>query len=293
MQEGDPADEREACSICLQPKTAATVVPLRCGHSFHPECIVSWFQTKATHQGGGGGCCPLCRDGEVADSPPCPFTEEELTAFVKRIRKKHQVQGRRVLLMSAKKEKERERKERDEDFDAGEEEEEEETLREHILAQEKKVQRLRRRLFRTRKDHTAFMLDGGNAHAVLQHTKITKEMDRLKRACRVETGILSYNLGNLGDEAKESSFQLFRQSGSLIRLPPPAFSDGDAERSEEGREEDVQQLRGVSWKRAREVWLHQQGGERGGGDDMMVRHPEFPQPVAVKDVAHLFGTIFF
>ena len=157
----------------------------------------------------------------MADSSPCPFTEEELTAFVKRIRKKHQVQGRRVLHMAAKRE---EREEREEAEDG------EETLREHILVQEKKVQRLRRRLFRTRKDHTAFMLDGGNAHAVLQHTKITKEMDRLTRACRVETGILSYNLGNLGDEAKESSFDLFRQSGGRIE------TQNDRKKGEKGTE---------------------------------------------------------
>jgi hypothetical protein len=42
------------CPICLDP-LRSNKHTLDCGHSFHTECIVSWFRT-------GNSSCPNCRD---------------------------------------------------------------------------------------------------------------------------------------------------------------------------------------------------------------------------------------
>lgn len=58
---GDTKEEEEGeealCSICYEETNASTCpsVSLRCGHSFHPYCIVKWLQS-------GRNDCPLCRD---------------------------------------------------------------------------------------------------------------------------------------------------------------------------------------------------------------------------------------
>lgn len=43
--------ETEECSICLE--SEGTLVPSKCGHKFHTECLVKWLENKNT--------CPNCR----------------------------------------------------------------------------------------------------------------------------------------------------------------------------------------------------------------------------------------
>lgn len=54
------------CPVCLDELSADSSHALRCGHSFHNGCIVSWFRR-------GADACPVCRDtGEdVAARAPC------------------------------------------------------------------------------------------------------------------------------------------------------------------------------------------------------------------------------
>jgi len=58
------------CAICLEKgEYEKDFVPLRCGHCFHPGCIVKWLQKDPPWS-----ChCPLCRDGYV----PKPVAIEE------------------------------------------------------------------------------------------------------------------------------------------------------------------------------------------------------------------------
>lgn len=44
------SEENKECSICLDEKTN---VKLNCGHHFHEDCILVWFQYNAS--------CPVCR----------------------------------------------------------------------------------------------------------------------------------------------------------------------------------------------------------------------------------------
>lgn len=45
------SEEIEECSICLE--SEGTLVPSKCGHKFHTECLVKWLENKNT--------CPNCR----------------------------------------------------------------------------------------------------------------------------------------------------------------------------------------------------------------------------------------
>ncbi len=45
------SEEVEECSICLE--SEGTLVPSKCGHKFHTECLVKWLENKNT--------CPNCR----------------------------------------------------------------------------------------------------------------------------------------------------------------------------------------------------------------------------------------
>ena len=45
------SEETEECSICLE--SEGTLVPSKCGHKFHTECLVKWLENKNT--------CPNCR----------------------------------------------------------------------------------------------------------------------------------------------------------------------------------------------------------------------------------------
>lgn len=45
------SEETEECSICLE--SEGTLVPSKCGHKFHTECLVKWLEKKNT--------CPNCR----------------------------------------------------------------------------------------------------------------------------------------------------------------------------------------------------------------------------------------
>ncbi|KAK8811972.1 hypothetical protein WA538_003242, partial [Blastocystis sp. DL] len=52
----DP-ENRPMCSICLSEfEDGETVKTLRCGHSFHPECIDTWLVNERA-------LCPVCRQG--------------------------------------------------------------------------------------------------------------------------------------------------------------------------------------------------------------------------------------
>ena len=45
------SEEIEECSICLE--NDGTLVPSKCGHKFHTECLVKWLENHDT--------CPNCR----------------------------------------------------------------------------------------------------------------------------------------------------------------------------------------------------------------------------------------
>jgi len=49
------SEETEECSICLE--SEGTLVPSKCGHKFHTECLVKWLENKDT--------CPNCRENIV------------------------------------------------------------------------------------------------------------------------------------------------------------------------------------------------------------------------------------
>lgn len=47
-------DRTSVCSICIeQIVTGQTAIDLQCNHSFHEECLITWFNTHNT--------CPMCR----------------------------------------------------------------------------------------------------------------------------------------------------------------------------------------------------------------------------------------
>ncbi|KAG7531162.1 Zinc finger RING-type [Arabidopsis suecica] len=50
-----PSEEKEECSVCLsefEEEDEGRLLP-KCGHSFHVDCIDTWFRSRST--------CPLCR----------------------------------------------------------------------------------------------------------------------------------------------------------------------------------------------------------------------------------------
>jgi hypothetical protein len=49
------SEEIEECSICLE--SEGTLVPSKCGHNFHTECLIKWLENKNT--------CPNCRKNIV------------------------------------------------------------------------------------------------------------------------------------------------------------------------------------------------------------------------------------
>jgi hypothetical protein len=49
------SEEVEECSICLE--SEGLLVPSKCGHKFHTECLVKWLENKNT--------CPNCRENIV------------------------------------------------------------------------------------------------------------------------------------------------------------------------------------------------------------------------------------
>jgi hypothetical protein len=71
MNEAEAEAEAEACSICFEDLTApgeAQVVAMRCGHSYHESCLMSWFDR-------GRKSCPTCRTTLNGDSG-VPANEE-------------------------------------------------------------------------------------------------------------------------------------------------------------------------------------------------------------------------
>ncbi|XP_054154250.1 uncharacterized protein LOC128952825 [Oppia nitens] len=54
------------CSICLDTLADGTKA-LKCGHSFHKQCIYGWIATKHN-------TCPLCRQLMVVSQPVLPVT---------------------------------------------------------------------------------------------------------------------------------------------------------------------------------------------------------------------------
>jgi len=43
----------EECAICLNPFIDNNLLTIPCGHTYHTECILEWFDKKMT--------CPMCR----------------------------------------------------------------------------------------------------------------------------------------------------------------------------------------------------------------------------------------
>ena len=68
--EPNPEPQLKECAICLEKgEDEKDFVPLRCGHCFHPRCVVKWLQNDPPWS-----ChCPLCRDGYIHK----PSTNEE------------------------------------------------------------------------------------------------------------------------------------------------------------------------------------------------------------------------
>lgn len=77
------------CTICLEGIDPKSGVALSCGHTFHPQCIVSWLQQCGT------GSCPTCRDTGHAQGRR--MADPAHAAFV-RLAKNYQ--GRRTRLCS-------------------------------------------------------------------------------------------------------------------------------------------------------------------------------------------------
>ena len=48
-----PKKFSESCPICVEEFKADDFENLKCGHSFHPNCIKEWLSSKTT--------CPYCR----------------------------------------------------------------------------------------------------------------------------------------------------------------------------------------------------------------------------------------
>jgi hypothetical protein len=60
----------DECVICLTPISGDTgVAILECRHSFHLQCVFTWFQEQE-----GNASCPCCRRVAIQDLP----VEEEL-----------------------------------------------------------------------------------------------------------------------------------------------------------------------------------------------------------------------
>ncbi len=53
--------ERADCAVCLEPHEARASA-LRCGHTFHAECIARWLERART--------CPMCRADVTGAAPP-------------------------------------------------------------------------------------------------------------------------------------------------------------------------------------------------------------------------------
>lgn len=76
-----PPEEKEECSVCLsefEEEDEGRLLP-KCGHSFHVDCIDTWFRSRST--------CPLCRapvqppfqvieTGSSSSSSPLTFPTE-------------------------------------------------------------------------------------------------------------------------------------------------------------------------------------------------------------------------
>ena len=64
-------DEPETCLICFCDLDETTTI-LKCGHKFHRECILSWYQDQSTNDACSGNkiprCCSYCKcDGGYLD----------------------------------------------------------------------------------------------------------------------------------------------------------------------------------------------------------------------------------
>lgn len=64
--------EAKECSICFEDMEAgSSVYDLRCGHTFHPECLKQWLGTKRT--------CPLCRGPVYESACSCGYCDMRMT----------------------------------------------------------------------------------------------------------------------------------------------------------------------------------------------------------------------
>ena len=46
------------CIICFNDENSQEMLPLPCGHRFHPKCIQRWFRTQSYS---ALASCPMCR----------------------------------------------------------------------------------------------------------------------------------------------------------------------------------------------------------------------------------------
>lgn len=65
-------DKSKECSICLEEASGLSVLP--CNHTFHKECLVKWFASKADssspNPSNPNSSCPVCRSTASAKVSP-------------------------------------------------------------------------------------------------------------------------------------------------------------------------------------------------------------------------------
>ena len=56
-------ETEELCAICLSPlKEDTDIYQLECNHTFHTDCIMTWFRKS------NNGTCPCCLDGPITNN---------------------------------------------------------------------------------------------------------------------------------------------------------------------------------------------------------------------------------
>ena len=56
LEKGQDEIKNDKCCICLKNFTNNSIM-LSCGHHFHSECLLKWFDKRKT--------CPMCRENYV------------------------------------------------------------------------------------------------------------------------------------------------------------------------------------------------------------------------------------
>mmetsp|Transcript_35316 Transcript_35316/g.89794 ORF Transcript_35316/g.89794 Transcript_35316/m.89794 type:complete len:83 (+) Transcript_35316:450-698(+) len=58
----DDDEEEDPCVVCLDPKVGQSCRRLNCGHSFHAQCIDTWWLKSGKNE----YPCALCRQSQRA-----------------------------------------------------------------------------------------------------------------------------------------------------------------------------------------------------------------------------------